>query len=98
MLMMRDHGVADYVALPDMDATDVGELREEDRACLKELGDYLVSTDAWRRFGIWLLHKHFDPEPGEVFVERTTRTPRGTATSPVVRSQLSEEDLASTAI
>ena len=38
MLTMRDHGVEDYEALRDMDATDVGELREDDRACLEELG------------------------------------------------------------
>ena len=46
MLMMRDHGVGDYVALPDMDATDVGVLSDDDRDCLDELGDYLVTTDA----------------------------------------------------
>ena len=51
MLTMRDHGVEDYAALRDVDATDVGELGEDDRACLEELGQYLVSTDAWRRFG-----------------------------------------------
>ena len=58
MLTMRDHGVEDYEALRHMDTTDVGELSDDDRACLEELGQYLVSTDAWRRFGIWLLHKH----------------------------------------
>jgi hypothetical protein len=40
-----------------MDATNVGVLGEDDRACLKELGDYLATTDAWHRFAIWLLHK-----------------------------------------
>ena len=59
MLTVRDHDVEDYAALRDMDATDVGELREDDRACLEQLGRYLVSTDAWQRFGIWLLHKAF---------------------------------------
>ncbi len=24
------------------------------------LGEYLTSTDAWQRFAIWLLHKHFE--------------------------------------
>ena len=71
MLTMRDHGVEDYEALRHMDSTDVAELSDDDRACLEELGQYLVSTDAWRRFGIWLLHKHFEPAPGEVFVEHT---------------------------
>jgi hypothetical protein len=61
MLQIRDHGVADYQALPDMDATDVGTLGDDDRACLAEIGEYLVATKAWQRFAVWLLHKHFEP-------------------------------------
>ncbi|CAM5663480.1 hypothetical protein MAUB1S_01853 [Mycolicibacterium aubagnense] len=95
MLVMRDHDVEDYEALRDMDATDVGELRADDQACLEDLGNYLVTTEAWQRFGIWLLHKHFNPEPGEVFVEQIVRSPRGTKTSPIDRSALS--DLSATA-
>lgn len=98
MLTMRDHGVEDYAALRDMDATDVGDLREDDRVCLEEVGQYLVSTDAWRRFGIWLLHKHFGSEPGEVFVERTMRAPRKTETTPIERSAFPEQGLSTTAI
>ncbi len=85
MLTIRDHDVEDYVALRDMDATDVGTLSEADRACLDELGQYLVSTDTWQRFAIWLLHKHFEPAAGEVFVESVIRVPRGTETTPVKR-------------
>ena len=76
MLMMRDHGVADYAALRDMDSTDVGVLGDDDRVCLDELGRYLAAADAWQRFGIWLLHKHFEPDAGEVFVERGCRLER----------------------
>ena len=86
MLTLRDHNVEDYVALRDMDATDVGMLSEDDRACLDELGDYLVSTDAFQRFAIWLLHKHFEPAAGEVFAESIITAPRGTQTTPVKRS------------
>src|SRR6516165_6854747 len=96
MLKMRDHQVEDYAALQDMDTTDVGVLGEDDRACLEELGQYLVAADAWQRFGIWLLHKHFEPAPGEVFVERAIREPRGTETTPVQRSAFAE--LSTTAI
>ncbi len=85
MLTIRDHGVKDYIALRDMDATDVGMLSEDDRACLDELGDYLVSTDAFQRFAIWLLHKHFEPDAGEVFAESVITAPRGTQTTPVAR-------------
>lgn len=91
MLTMRDHGVEDYAQLRDMDATDVGELAEDDRACLDELGQYLVEADASDRFAIWLLHKHFEPAPGELFVERAIQQPRGTETAPVRRSPFEGE-------
>src|SRR6476620_5071657 len=94
MLTMRDHGVQDYAELLDMDATDGGVLTDDDRACLTEMGQYLATTDAWQRFGIWLLHKHFEPLEGEVFVERTVDSPRGTLTAPIERTS----DLHATAI
>jgi hypothetical protein len=98
MLMMRDHGVQDYAELPDMDATDVGVLGAADRACLDELGQYLAAGDAWDRFGIWLLHKHFEPAAGEVFVERAIPAPRGTETTLIQRSAFPEQGLSTTAI
>lgn len=90
MLTLRDHNVEDYAALPDMDATDVAVLDNADRACLDELGEYLVEIDTWRRFAIWLLHKHFDPEAGEVFAESLVTAPRGTKTTPVERCHAPE--------
>jgi hypothetical protein len=98
MLTMREHDVDDYVALRDMDATNVGMLGEDDRACLGELGQYLVSTDAFRRFAIWLLHKHFEPAAGEVFVERVLDGLRQTETAPVERPAFSTHGLAATAV
>jgi hypothetical protein len=86
MLTMRDHRVEDYADLNDMDRTDVGMLTEDDRACLAEVGQYLATTDAWQRFGIWLLHKHFEPSDGEVFVEQLVSAPRGTHTAPKARA------------
>ncbi len=98
MLEMRDHGVEDYVALRDMDATDVGTLTEDDRACLRELGQYLVDSDAGQRFAVWLLHKHFEPASGEVFVERAITEPRRTETTLVERSALPSQALTATAL
>ncbi len=97
MLTIRDHGVEDYGELRDMDATDVGVLSDDDRACLDELGQFLVATDAWHRFGIWLLHKHFETSAGEVFVERVSHAPRGTQTAPIDRSVF-QDSLDATAI
>jgi len=87
MLTLRNHNVEDYAALRDMDTTDVAVLDDADRACLDELGHYLVATDAWERFAIWLLHKHFEPVAGEVFMESVVTAPRGTETTPVERAR-----------
>ncbi len=97
MLTMRDHEVEDYAGLRHMDATDVGVLGEDDRDCLNELGQYLVSTEAWQRFAIWLLHKHFEPEAGEVFVERSIAWPPQTHTTPIPRAAFSQAGLKATA-
>jgi hypothetical protein len=86
MLTIRDHDVEDYLALRDMDATDVGALADDDRACLAELGQYLVDAGADQRFALWLLHKHFEPAPGEVFVERAITERRRTETTLVERA------------
>lgn len=98
MLAMRDHDVTDYQQLRDMDGTDVRELHDDDRACLDDIGRYLVAADAWQRFGVWLLHKHFDPAPGEVFVERVMTESRRTETSPVKRSAHTGRGLQPTAV
>jgi hypothetical protein len=98
MLTMRDHGVDDYAELKDMDASDVGVLTDDDRDCLNELGDYLAATDAWQRFALWLLHKHFLPEPGEVFVERAIASPPQTHTTLIDRAAYSPTGLQATAV
>lgn len=81
MLAIRDHGVDDYTSLRDMDASDVGVIDDTDQACLDDLGHYLVETGKWHRFAIWLLHKHFEPEPSEVFVESVDVAARRTRTT-----------------
>ena len=83
-LTLRGPSVRDYAALSDMNTTDVAVLDDADQACLDELGRYLAATDTWWRFAIWLLHKHFEPAAGEIFVERTVA--RGTETTLVRRS------------
>jgi hypothetical protein len=98
VLTLRDHNVEDYAALRDMDTTDVAVLDEADRACLDELGHYLVSTDAWQRFAIWLLHKHFEPADGEIFVESVSTAPRGTQTTLVERDACSAQGLNATSM
>jgi hypothetical protein len=69
MLTLRPHSSDDYARLPNIDARNVGMLSKDDRACLDELGNYLVLADAHERFGATLLHSHFPVRRGETFVE-----------------------------
>ena len=45
-----------------------------------------------------VVHKQFEPGPGEVFVERAIHAPRKTETAPVERSAFAEQGLNTTAI
>lgn len=98
MLTIRDHTVDDYEELADMDASDVGVLTDDDRDCIAELGDYLVASGGWERFAVWLLHKHFLPEPGEVFVERAIAKPPQTHTTLIDRDAFSPTGLQATSL
>lgn len=97
MLNVRDHGVEDYATLRHMDKTDVGVLSEDDRTCIDEIGRYLVEAGSAQRFALWLLHKHFEPNPGEVFVERSLTAPRRTETTLVARDAYETKALHATA-
>ena len=93
MLAIREHEVDDYAVLRDMDHTDVGVLDAADHACLRAVGAYLTASDAWRRFAMWLLHKHFQPLDGELFVERARSDGSGTETTPLRRSVFAADGL-----
>jgi hypothetical protein len=51
------------------DLREVEPLNEGDSACLKEVGEILKKHGKLDRFGISLLHKHFNLAPNEVLVE-----------------------------
>lgn len=69
MITLRQHEPRDYAVLPDMDLTEVGALSDADRLCLDEFGACLVRAGAHERFGATLLHSHFTPDTGEIFIE-----------------------------
>jgi hypothetical protein len=58
-----------WAALPDI--ADVPRLDESDHACLDEIRTVLLKHHAIGRFGVHLVHKHFDVAPDEVLVEYT---------------------------
>ena len=57
----------------------------------------LRHTQAWQRFAVWLLHKHFEPADGEIFVERATPE-RELETTLVPRSMVSPQQVSASGI
>ena len=72
--------------LPDVDA--VEPLGAHDDACLDELRAVPSRNGALGRFGITLLHDHFELGPGEVLLETCDKQGRVLTMRPVVASEL----------
>lgn len=60
----------------------------EDTECFKELRDVLVKHGAIDRFGISLIHRHFDIEPDEEMMEYTDFNNRMLIVKPVKKSDI----------
>ncbi len=53
------------------DVNEVRPIDQHDHSVLMELRDVLLKHDAMSRFGVTLVHRHFDLQEGEVVVEST---------------------------
>lgn len=58
-----------WASLPDI--ADVPKLADTDYECLDAIRDVLIRYNVINRFGIHLVHKHFNVTPDEVLVEYT---------------------------
>jgi hypothetical protein len=54
-----------------VDVDDVKPVDDQDYVVLEELRQVLAKHGSTERFGICLLHRHFDVAPGEIAVEHT---------------------------
>ena len=68
---------ADYKGLEDVDPID-----DSDLECLAEVREVLKKYGKRERFGVALLHKHFDMDDGEVLVENTDKESRALTLKP----------------
>jgi len=73
--------IAQWNHLPDIH--DVRPLNNRDRACLDAVRDVLVKFDCLDRFGVNLLHKHFEMAEDELLVEQVDEAGRKLVTKPV---------------
>lgn len=70
------------------DISNVQRVSDQDRACLKELRAVLRRHGLTGKFGIALLHKHFDLAEDEVLVERCDTETRTLVASPMRRAEI----------
>jgi hypothetical protein len=66
---------------------------EGDAACLNEIRDVLVKHDCLRRFGVSLLHSHFDLADDEMLLETTDVAKREHWVRPVKKAAMAEMGL-----
>lgn len=76
----------EYNSLPHFD--NVVARNTEDDECLREIRDVLKRHGRLNRFGVMLLHKHFDLAPGEMLVEYTNEKDRSQSVEVVSEKEM----------
>lgn len=66
---------------------DVEPINDSDLKCLSEVREVLKKYNKRSRFGVALLHKHFDVKSDEILVEYTNKQERTLTIKPVKRDQ-----------
>jgi hypothetical protein len=75
-----------WTQIPDISETE--PLTVSDRACLREVRDVLSRYGCLDKFGVNLIHKHFDIAPDEILVETIDAENRTLTVQPVRRGAM----------
>jgi len=67
--------------LPDID--DVRPISDEDQECIQDVRQVLIDHGALGRFGLTLLHEHFEVGPDEIMMEFVDKEERVLTTRPI---------------
>jgi hypothetical protein len=76
-----------WAAIPDI--SEAESLTQADKDCLREVRDVLSRFGCLDRFGLTLIHKHFDIAPDEILVETIDVENRTLTVQPVRREVMS---------
>ena len=79
-----------------LDISDTLPLTENDQPMVSEIFEVLKKYNAEKRFGLSLLHKHFDINEDEVLVESVDTLNKIQTVQPAKRSELGELDYTET--
>lgn len=91
---MRELLSSELPQSPDISA--VNPRSEHDAPLFAELAEVLRKHDAIDRFGVVLLHEHFDVHPGECLLETTDVETRTQTIRPVSYQELEGQDYTET--
>lgn len=75
--------------LPDLDEITL-DLELNDKDCLEEIRKILVLYKKEDKFGVNLLHKHFDLQQDEILIETQDVENRTLTISPMTKNQISQ--------
>ena len=75
---------------------DVAHLSETDSQCLNEIQSILNKYDLTQKFGVALLHKHFELDEDEMLIERTYLKDKHLVTKPEKIGESNPDDLVTT--
>jgi len=81
-----------WAGIPQMGSPDLETFSNKDAACFKDIRDVLVKHGALKRFGMFLIHKHFDMAADEELMETTDDTGRELTIAPVKASAIDPEN------
>lgn len=87
---METPSPANWNSLPDIDLIS-SSLTKEDESCLNEIKEILVKHKKAHLFGVTLLHKHFDLNEDEVFIETHDNENRSLFLKPGKISKIEEQ-------
>jgi hypothetical protein len=76
---------AQHGRLHDID--DIQPINDSDSECLTEISHVLKKYGKRERFGVALLHKHFDLAEGEILLETTDKQARVLTIKPVQKAE-----------
>jgi hypothetical protein len=77
-----------WAEIPHID--DIDRLSEQDRECFRDLRDVLAKHNALNRFGINLIHKHFEVKDDECLVEIIDAETRTLTVRPAKKSMIGD--------
>ncbi|MBS1596084.1 MAG: hypothetical protein JST90_17360 [Bacteroidetes bacterium] len=76
----------------------VKEFSEDDNECLMEIRDVLMKHGNLNRFGIYLLHNHFEVGEDEFLLEMTDESQRTQVIQPVKKERYKDEAVTITSL